>query len=433
VVVILVDTLRADRLGAYGNPRGLTPFVDSLAARGFVFERAFAQSSWTNPSVASLFTSRFQSQHGIVTFSSVLAPASTLAESLRNRGYATGGFVANGLVGPEKGFDQGFERYLALWPEFQPPPAPAKKRRAEAIDELALKWLDELQKAPARPVFLYLHYVEPHPPYSPPDPVLDRVLAGKPRPDLAAISMHMTFAIFDPPNDDERRELELVYDAEVASMDESLQRLFAELDKRGFLQRSIIVFTSDHGEEFADHESFGHGRSLYNEVIHVPLILVVPGRTTGRRITDVVSLVDVAPTILDLTGTFRPPPFEGRSLRSLLADEGWSWKRLWRRPEPAAAFSELLRAEGERRHRPHETAVVLGQRKLIVGPEGESELYDLEADPAEKQPVTGQDGKELRHRLVDLVRHRDGHVAAGQPAPMDPETERRLRAFGYVN
>lgn len=439
MVVILADTLRADRLGAYGNTRGLTPFLDGLAARGVVFEHAFAQSSWTNPSVASLFTSRFQSQHGIVTFASVLPPsAPTLASALRDHGYATGGFLANGLVSAGKGFDRGFEEYRALWPEFAPPPAPARKRRAEAIDELALAWLDRLQERATRPVFLYLHYVEPHPPYSPPASVLDRVLDGRPRPDVDLMSTRMTFAPFDAPDDETRRDLELVYDAEVASLDESLKRLFTELERRGFLQRAVVVFTSDHGEEFADHGSFGHGKTLYNELIRVPLILALPGQTEGRRIEDVVSLVDVAPTVLDLAGTFRPPDFEGRSLRPVVErDGGGAWTRLafWRRPEPVAAFSELLVAPEEQhdRQRPHESAIVLGARKLIVGSQGESEAYDLASDPAERTPAVEKDGRELRRRLVELVRHRDGTRASEQPGSIDADTERRLRAFGYVN
>src|SRR5206468_277619 len=138
-------------------------------------------------------------------------------------------------------------------------------------------------------------------------------------------------------------------DAEVASLDESLKALFAALERRGFLSHAVVVLTSDHGEEFADHGSFGHGGTLYNELIRVPLIVVLPGQTTGRRIGDVVSLVDVAPTILDLTGTPRPADFEGRSLRRLLEGDRLGWGRLafWRPTEPpAVAFSELLVAAG---------------------------------------------------------------------------------------
>jgi arylsulfatase A-like enzyme len=439
VLVILADTLRADRLGAYGSTRGLTPFLDALAARGFVFEQAFAQSPWTNPSVASLFTSRFQSQHGVITFGSQLpASAPTLAALLRERGYATGGFLANGLLGGGKGFERGFDEYQALWPELAPGSAvPARKRRAETIDRLALAWLDGLPADPARPVFLYLHYVEPHPPYSPPPAVLDRLFAGRARPDLVALSTRMMLANWNPPDETTRHDLELVYDAEVASLDASLQTLFGELARRGFLERAVVVFTSDHGEEFADHGGFGHGGTLYNELIRVPLIVVLPGQAEGRRIAEVVSLVDVAPTVLDLAGVARPADLEGRSLRDLLARAGSWWVRLafWDRPEPVPAFSELLIAEGKEkgRLRPHESAIVLGSQKLIVGPHGERERYDLATDPGEHTPAAAGDDTALRRRLADLVRHRDGVAAPGAAHPIDPETERRLRAFGYVN
>jgi arylsulfatase A-like enzyme len=440
ILVVLVDTLRADRLGAYGSTRGLTPFLDGLAARGCVFERAYAPSPWTNPSVASLFTSRFQSQHGIITFASALAPGErTLAAALREAGYVTGGFVANGLLNPGLGFGRGFDAYQALWPEpvdgHPGHPGRVRKRRADEINALALDWLDGLPASPAKPVFLYLHYVEPHQPYSPPTPILARLLAGRPAPDLHFLSQSMTFARVAPPDEATHRDLELVYDAEVASVDASLATLFPALERRGFLRHAIVVVTSDHGEEFKEHGSFGHGGTLFNELIWIPLLLHGPGVTPGR-LGDVVSLLDVAPTLLDLVGGASPPSFEGRSLRDRLVPPGWSARLVPRRSHPAAAFSELLLPEDQEGSRlsPHERAIVLGARKLVVGPEGEKALYDLAHDPGEQNALEpSEDDELLRVHLAGFLDLTGGAVPTTPTQPLDPDTQRRLRAFGYVN
>src|SRR5690242_22307 len=202
VIVIVIDTLRADRLGSYGNTHGLTPFLDTLGTRGVVFKRAYAQSSWTNPSIASLFTSRFQSQHGVVIPASRLADSEvTLAEVLHARGYATGGFSANALIGNHVGFGQGFDEYQALWPA--PPDAThyhGAKQRADSIDDLALQWLDRRGCGATAPFFLYLHYVEPHPPYSPPAEVLKRLYPGRPAPDLDMVSTRVLYWTMLHPN-----------------------------------------------------------------------------------------------------------------------------------------------------------------------------------------------------------------------------------------
>src|SRR5262245_40087556 len=169
IVLIVVDTMRADRLGAYGNQRGLTPFMDSLASRGYVFHNAYAQSSWTNPSVASILTSRFQSQHGIITFESVLADAElTLPEVLKRHGYTTGFFSANGLISKRMGFAQGYDQYRSILVKATVAPRHMwVPERAARINGEALAWLDTLPTSGGAPVFLHLHYMEPHSPYAP--------------------------------------------------------------------------------------------------------------------------------------------------------------------------------------------------------------------------------------------------------------------------
>jgi uncharacterized sulfatase len=293
-----------------------------------------------------------------------------------------------------------------------------------------------LEAAPTRPILLYVHYLEPHLPYAPPPALLARMFRGRPLPDLVTLSNRLLWAAINPPDDEIRRDGELAYDAEVASIDASLKDLFAELERRGVLRDAIVAFAADHGEEFNEHGTYGHRTTLYNELIHVPLIIIPPGQGEGRRVPDVVSLVDVAPTLLDLVGAARPSTFEGRSLRGFLgADDGGWWARLTRRrPAPRPAFSELEQTDSPQvRLHAHATAIVLGTRKLIANRRGEREVFDLARDPNERSPLEGDDAHELQVRLADFVHHPDGTRPRPTPsAPLDAETEQRLRALGYV-
>jgi arylsulfatase A-like enzyme len=418
VVVVLVDTLRADRLGVYSGSRRLSPFLDSFAARATVFTHAYAASSWTNPSVASLFTSRFPSQHGVISFGARLdASELTIAEVLASHGYATGAFVANGLLVADNGFGQGFDTYRSYW-------VPGGKKRVEDLAPDVLAWVDGLPKTPSRPVFLYLHYVEPHSPYSPPVAMLDRVLAGRPRPNPGIAGARTLFDRGAPMNATELRDLEDVYDAEVLSFDAALRETFAALEARHVLDDAIVVVTADHGDEFHDHGQVGHGQSLYNELIHVPLIVRYPHQSGSVRVEDTVSLVDVAPTLLDTAGIELPAAFEGNSLRT-------SWFGSSRR---ATALSELISSKTATRLTPHERAIVLGERKLIVGVGEEREEYDLARDPAETKRLEEPTPK--TQTLLAALRAFETHLHPDRPAaaatPVSPELRERMRALGYV-
>jgi arylsulfatase A-like enzyme len=440
LLVIVVDTLRADRLGAYGNTRRLTPFLDSLAARGTVFRHAYAQSSWTNPSVASLLTSRFQSQHGIIAFGSVLAAAeTTLPEVLKEHGYATAAFTANGLLAERNGFAQGYDAYGAyLIRKVRDPDGKTRwqNESGERVTREALAWVEgRAATRPVKPAFLYLHYVEPHTPYDPSAAALARVFHGRARPDPDTVQKTYFRGVVEPLGADELRSVEDTYDAAVITLDDRLRELFAGLERTGFLDHAVVVVTADHGEEFKDHGFMGHGGTLYEEVIRVPL-LVVGRRQRAAAVDDVVSLVDVAPTLLTIAGIPIPPSFAGRSLASLLAGDGRGDDAA---PRQEPAYSELLTPENlvGARLCSHERAVVLGRHKLIQGMKGERELYDLASDPAERQArdPSGPDADGLLLALDGLrerARVRDGATASALDPKAQEELDERLRALGYV-
>jgi arylsulfatase A-like enzyme len=435
VIVVVADALRADRLGAYGNRQGLTPFLDSFAARAYVFRRAYSQAPWTGASVASLFTSRFPSQLGITSFRSLLGPEEhTLAEALHEHGYSTGAFIAHWFLrgtGLEQGFDV-FSQYSA-WSQ--------RKTRAPALNKGVLAWLDRSRRE-GQPLFLYLHYLETHAPYLPPPAALQRVLDGREAPKLDTMNRDlMTPKKFQRFSAAEMRQAMDAYDAEVASLDDSLGELFSELTARGLLAHAVVVFTADHGEAFQEHGYYGHGASLFNELLHVPLIIGVPGLATRVDVDESVALIDVAPTVLELAGAPACRSFEGRTLTGTMRRAGPSWlgplRVLWDREdgtdrpilsERAADFERSVLPE-------HERALILGTTKYIAAPGYEGQFYDLETNPDERDggSVSAEDRERLRRGFDDLTRDIGQRAVASKSLPLDPQTRERLRALGYLD
>ena len=273
--------------------------------------------------------------------------------------------------------------------------------------------------------------------------MLDQVLKGRPRPDRDAINMAMNVSNVLPYDAKMVQATEDLYDAGVLHLDMQLREFFATLNRRGFLDHAVIIFTADHGEEFNEHGLMGHHKSLYESVIRVPLIIALPGQRTHHEVNDLVSLTDIAPTILDLVGIAPPVPFEGQSLVPVLpqpVDPWWSrayWRRRWApvMPRSEFAFSELIKPADAMRQSPHERAVVADSGKLIVGINGERQTYDLTADPAETTPRELPEGKRA---ALDAGLERLRGLAAPRATPeaartIDPETQERMRALGYAH
>lgn len=429
VVLVVVDALRADALGVYGAAphRGspASPRVDALAEEGRLFTRASAQASWTRPAVASLLTSRHASGHGVMAKDAVL-PASlpTLAAVLADAGVATAAVVTNYNLEPAYGFQRGFADYLYLAPARYLGAPPSANRLAayntyrllrerffprarearyfyrpgDAVNAAAFRFLDRIGD---RPFFLYLHYMEPHDPYfAQTGESYARVAMPRPPVSLAA-------------------SMRVAYRDEVQRFDAHLAELLDGLDARGLGERTTLVFTADHGEEFADHGGFFHGVTLYEEQIHIPLVIAGPGVDPAVD-TGLARQIDVAPTIAARLGVGAPPEWEGRDL-------------LGSKPAPEVALAE----------EDHEgnvlAAIRVGDHKLVRAnldnPRGlpPIELYDLARDPEERSPMaTGGLAAELDRRLTDeLTRARHGAAPIERRA-MDDASEAELRSLGYV-
>ncbi len=438
VILVVVDTLRADRVGAYGNTRGLTPFIDELAQRGTVFANAYAPSSWTIPSVASLFTSRYPTQHKATSFKSVLSDTEvTLAEKLAAHDYLTGGFSANFLLTPTGGFGQGFQQWLAL------SPSAGLKVRGEQLRRESLPWVwNAWRPGASRRVLLYLQYMEPHGPYEPPPEYAERFqVPGATAEQVRAANVKLNEARLKEISPADAELLVSLYDAEVAAVDAELRLMFANLERRGLSKNAIVIITADHGEEFREHGlMMGHGASLFEPVVRIPLIVLAPGTGGGPAVRSNVSLIDVAPTILDLVGLAPEPRFQGRSLVPLLNREatlrnrvaGW-FGGLRRARAEADIVLELEPTGSKIDFRAHQQGLVRERLKLLVDKKGQTELFDLDKDPAELAPVASDPQREQLHAALAQQLEALAALASStnQTQSLDDATREKLRALGY--
>jgi arylsulfatase A-like enzyme len=424
-IVIVVDTLRADHLHYAGYPKNFSPHFDALQAESVWFSNAYAPCSWTLPSVISLFLSQHSSTHGKVSEGSRLSPEqTTFIERLQAAGYRTGGWTANRLMSTDRGLDRGFDQYrLLLHPEWWVGIQATSKLSfapASLVTERAIAWLRrDVVPAPHVPFFAYLHYMEPHTPYLCPD------IGGQPCREAAAKITQLLLSYkweFTP------SQLDLLkgfYAADVARMDAALGDLFAELEAISVLDNTWVILTSDHGELLGEHGMYVHGNTLYQPALRIPLLIRPPSRE-GLRVDAPVSLIDLAPTILDLAGIAVPPSFfAGRSLRTAL--EGGSIS-----PRPIVAELFPLSLGNKQKHR-HRLAVMDGEQKILLRTDGELERFDLVNDPDEEAPLPASNAE-----LQELLRASEiSFDLSKQVEPNGPEASpemlQHLRALGYID
>lgn len=436
VVLILIDTLRQDYVGCYGFGPPISPALDRVASESVVFDHCYAPAPWTKPSVASLFTSLYPVNHGVVNHEGlwkrpdaealekgVLGKnAVTLAEVLHARDYRTAAFMANPWITPEYGFDQGFDHFDHRG--FYPP--------AREVLGWAGAWLDSIPKD--RPFFAYVHLMDVHGPYRSP-PGYDAMLARSPRTasdtllspaEWKAIPEYLRKLPWTQrPAGRSVHAWRTRYAAGVRNLDDILGGFLDHLRNTGVLDRAMLVVTADHGEELYDHGGWNHGATLYEEQLRVPL-LIRPrgGARPPRHYPGLVSLLDVMPTLVARAGGVLPEAAVGENLGPILAGGT---------VEEARTLLAMATTTG-----PEWIALRAGGYKLILNQEtGETQVFDLDVDPGEQTNLAG-DRPDLAAELTAALRERMGDASrAGlfEPASQPPSEETRalLRSLGYTN
>lgn len=436
VLLIGIDTLRADHLPVYGYTAGRTPYIDALARGGIRYARAFAQASWTRPAFATIFTGLYPSSHGAMHKADLLPDrVDTLAELLQRAGYRTVGFPNNANISPAFHFQQGFDEYHYLEPAlfFGADDVASQltlynglrlvRERffaghvdvdnyyhpAERVTDAAIRWLDDA--GASTPFFLFVHYMDPHDPYfvHPYDgEAFARVSTPNPAPELAA-------------------RFRTLYDGEIAYLDEHLGRLLDALRRTGRYDDTLIVLTADHGEEFHEHGGWWHGTTLYDEQIHVPLIVKPVGAASQGRVAEELAMsVDIAPTVLAAARLDVPRSMQGHAL-----------------PLDGSAMPARSRVFAEEDFEGNILqAVRTSTSKFIVANAGNprglptEQLFDVASDPGERDDRAQQarDAVEvMRAQLGQSFLEARAQAGATQQGGADRATQERLRALGYVD
>ena len=429
VIVLLIDTLRASKLELYySKTRVKTPALDAFAAQGALFERPQSPENWTKPAVASLLTSLHPMTHRTKEQGSKLPQkALTLGEVYQREGFKTASFLANGYVSRAFGFDQGWDHYTNYIRE-------RRNTNASNVFGEAIQWIEKHKE---QRFFVYIQTIDPHVPYDPPDEFLKMY---DPKPYSGQVKNRRTHLMLDDVKKNpkkykftarDKERIEALHDGEISYHDEYFGRFLKQLDALGLSEDTIIVVTSDHGEEFQEHGSWGHGHSVYQELLHVPLIMRWPGAiAAGSRITPVVTTMDVAPTVLEASGIAIPKEFEGRSLMGFLRG---NWP-----PAPHVAFSDFM---------DNRRVIVGGDWKYIIRANLSHVAFDLKNDPWEKKELRStQDPIASRYLHILLGQYLGAKdrgrwlVGGTQTRKLDSETQqmtpelcRQLVALGYIS
>ena len=433
ILFVSMDTVRADHLSCYGYARQTSPNLDRLAQDGVRFERAISTSSYTLPSHVSMFTGQEMGVHTVVTIHSRISErATTITEVLQQAGYTTIGFGSAPYLKKQFGFAQGFDIYDDRLANV----GTRESHEAVTSEKVIDRALDQIRDHRNERWFTFIHMWDPHYDYLPPPP-FDKMFAGDYR---GSFSMHdfernRGFAVGMNPADLAYTVSQ--YDGEIAWTDNQLGRLFAELKKMGLYDQTAIVITADHGDEFLEHGHKGHGHTLYDEMVRVPLIVKLPGAPAAKVIPCAVSLLDLFPTLAEMAGIKRSGyEGNGRSLLDLI---------LARRPcdsqRELTSETNLARTrEGRGGTRGYEMMLERGGVKYfyLLSPPQRQMLFDINRDPAERQNLVESDAAraaELRERLI--ARHRRDRLLGREMSIVDRnnpdrQTVDQLRTLGYV-
>jgi len=417
VILVSIDTLRADHVGAYGYGRPTSPAIDALAARGVLFQNVSTPSPWTYPAHASLFTGLYPGRHGLKNLDRLLPSGlPTIASVLARAGWTTGAVVNSTLLGPRFGLDRGFREFLYV------EPVATQRAPATRVVDQALEWARRYRD---RKLFLFVHtsdvssdyvslpkwerqFVRPY--SGPADGTtaqLSAVLQGK-----AALNAADAGHLVD------------LYDAGIRQTDAEIGRLLEGLRANGLLEGALILVTSDHGEEFLEHGGVAHGRTQFEEVVRVPLVVAGPGVAKGSRVAVPVSLIDVMPTLLATLGVTAPEALDGEDLTPLFSG----------RPAPRAEGRFLF---GEADHNNPQLditrAVRHGADKLHFDRTTQRvSLYDLSADPAEQHDLAAERPDVVRQLRQHIDRFMRIQPLVGETIALTPAEIEKLRSLGYI-
>ncbi len=447
IVLISIDSLRPDHVGAYGYPRPTTPTLDRLAAEGALFENVVAESSWTLPTHMTMLTGLSTLAHGVDRFWGVRLDdtRTTLAERLRGAGYHTWGIYSGPYLHPVFGFGKGFDRYEGLLGETtaldregfelgtpdagrEVMSANSRAHRTVTSERVSERAIELLRQRRERPFFLFLHYFDAHYDYIPPES-LWRTFDPDYRGTLRAEGYRRNPAIHPGMNSEDLGHVIALYDGEILHTDGHLGSVIDALEDHGLTEETLVIVTADHGDEFFEHGRKGHGQSLFDEVLMVPLIVRLPGTiAAGLRIREQVRHLEIAPTILSYAGI--QSDLEGTDLGVLLAGRG--------PPRELDAVS-TLRRDGLW------LSLRMPEYKYLLHREGSSvteTLYHLTRDPRERAPVSRSEAAasaqtlelfdRLRGQLLQREQSANGGHATGE-VELPEDVIEQLRSLGYIS
>jgi arylsulfatase A-like enzyme len=417
IIIIDIDTLRADHLGCYGYHRDTSPAIDAFAAESVLFERAFSQAPNTPPSQTSILSGLYPSSHGMIEDDDRVPDAEvTLAEALSNHGLTTAGFHDGGYMSATFNIGQGFDRY--------------ESSQGKGLANSGPKIMSWLSEHAEENFLLLIHTYDTHTPYAPPEDYRGLFLDGlappnpgfEPTTDVME-SIRLSVWTDEPKKlaDNDLEYARALYDAEIRYVDTWVGRFLLKVRELGLDRRATIVFISDHGEEFQEHGSVLHEK-LYSTVTRIPLMIRLPGGSPAHRVTEVVETIDLMPTLLDLVGAPHPEDLQGSSLAPLLA---------------GGAQAEGM-AFGESPFFGHRRFAATGSHQLLLTKRnGDRELYDFVADPRQQNDLAAADPG-LAQRLSSEIMTWEERVAQTvfeaehDGGELDPETEQQLRELGYI-
>jgi arylsulfatase len=433
VILVVIDTLRADHLSVYGYSKPTSPALEALAQESVLYERCLAASSWTQPSTASLLTGLLPRRHGVHENARLADEVLCFAEVLQEAGYATAGFSGNPNASPIFGFDQGFDHFFF-----------SQNRQAKEYPDIrelleqAETWLADHSTSP---YFLYLHVMNVHGPYRSPAGFADRFREQPSEefefqsPLWRKIMREGDLAARDQVKEDHLRDLRARYDASIAYTDQELGAFVERLRDQGSLQNSFVVITSDHGEELFDHGGFGHGWTVYDEVLHVPLLLRPPDQLelkVPQRLNPPVSLVDLPATLLDAVGLLDP------SSARVFGDGLSLWQPLQgtAHATPRPRLAEVQRGKQGSSWAYEEWPYrVLSIERDYRGKQSVVELYRLDLDPEEDRDLATTEPDrllQLRQAAEEWQADLQRRGYDSTPQEIDAALQQMLDALGYA-